>query len=79
MRRLLLTILILCAAAAAQAQRYRLPAFEGEPYIDTSTIIDTTAVAIEGSSQGLALWGRYAFSLHDKGQCVVLDLSLIHI
>lgn len=75
MRRLLLTILILCAAAAAQAQRYRLPAFEGEPYIDTSTIIDTTAVTIEGSSQGLALWGRYAFSLHDKGQCVVLDLK----
>ncbi|UKI17607.1 MAG: hypothetical protein L6V80_05270 [Bacteroidales bacterium] len=52
MRRLLLTILILCAAAAAQAQRYRLPAFEGEQYIDTSTIIDTTAVTIEGSSQG---------------------------
>ena len=48
MRRLLLTILILCAAAAAQAQRYRLPAFEGEQYIDTSTIIDTTAVTIEG-------------------------------
>ena len=75
MRRLLLTILILCAAAAAQAQRYPLPAFEGEQYIDTSTIIDTTAVTIEGSSQGLALWGRYAFSLHDKGQCVVLDLK----
>lgn len=77
MRHFILTALMaVCSATmSAQAQRYLLPSHEGELYLDTSELIDTTAVTIEGSSQGLALWGRYAFSLHDKGQCVVLDMK----
>lgn len=76
MRRFILTALaLICSAATAPAQRYLLPAYDGELYLDTSELIDTAAVSIEGSSQGLAIWGRYAFSLHDKGQCVVLDMK----
>ena len=76
MRRFILTALaLICSAATALAQRYMLPAYDGELYLDTSELIDTAAVSIEGSSQGLAIWGRYAFSLHDKGQCVVLDMK----
>ena len=32
-------------------------------------------VKVKGSSQGMAVWGRYAFMLHDGGQCVVIDLK----
>lgn len=32
-------------------------------------------VKVKGSSQGMAVWGRYAFMLHDKGQCVVIDIK----
>lgn len=31
-------------------------------------------VEVKGSSQGMAISGRYAFLLHDKGQCVIIDL-----
>ncbi|MBR4995885.1 MAG: hypothetical protein IKY82_07470 [Alistipes sp.] len=30
--------------------------------------------SIEGTTQGFAIWGRYGFSMHDKGQCVIIDL-----
>lgn len=59
-----------------QAQTYMLPDVnDAELYLDTSELIDTAKVSIKGSSQGLAIWGRYVFSLHDKGQCVVLDIK----
>ena len=32
-------------------------------------------VTVRGSSQGMAVWGRYAFLLHDQGQCVVVDIK----
>ena len=32
------------------------------------------SVEVVGSSQGMAIWGRYAFLMHDKGQCVVVDM-----
>lgn len=31
-------------------------------------------VEVRGSSQGMAISGRYAFLMHDKGQCVIIDL-----
>jgi hypothetical protein len=31
-------------------------------------------VEVVGSSQGMAIWRRYAFLMHDKGQCVVVDM-----
>lgn len=73
----LLIALLACALHPAKAQTPKTPLSEygAELYIDTSELIDTTAVTVKGSSQGLALWGRYAFSLHDKGQCVVLDMK----
>lgn len=76
--RIFTLMMFLCAATGAQAQRYLIPEHEGELYLDTSTLIDTTEIRIEGASQGLALWRRYAFSLHDKGQCVVLDMKRRH-
>lgn len=33
------------------------------------------AVEVKGSSQGMAIAGRYAFLMHDKGGCVVLDIK----
>ena len=30
---------------------------------------------VRGSSQGMAINGRYAFLLHDKGECVVVDMK----
>ena len=30
---------------------------------------------VKGSSQGMAIMGRYAFLMHDKGGCVVLDIK----
>ena len=32
-------------------------------------------VEINGTTQGFAIYGRYAFSMHDKGQCVIIDLK----
>ena len=32
-------------------------------------------VDVKGSSQGMAIYGRYAFLMHDKGQCVIIDLK----
>ncbi len=32
-------------------------------------------VQVRGSSQGMAVWKRYAFMLHDGGQCIVIDLK----
>lgn len=32
-------------------------------------------IQVKGSSQGMAVWGRYAFMLHDGGQCIVIDLK----
>ena len=32
-------------------------------------------VEVRGSSQGMAINGRYAFLMHDKGQCVVVDMK----
>lgn len=32
-------------------------------------------VAVVGSSQGMAISGRYAFLMHDRGGCVVIDLK----
>lgn len=31
-------------------------------------------VDVAGSSQGMAIYGRYAFLMHDKGQCVIIDM-----
>lgn len=32
-------------------------------------------VEVTGSSQGMAIDGRYAFLMHDKGQCVIVDMK----
>ena len=32
-------------------------------------------IEVRGSSQGMAINGRYAFLMHDKGQCVVVDMK----
>lgn len=31
-------------------------------------------IEVRGSSQGMAISGRYAFLMHDKGQCVIIDM-----
>lgn len=32
-------------------------------------------IQIKGSTQGFAIYGGYAFSMHDKGECVILDIK----
>lgn len=32
-------------------------------------------VKVKGSTQGFAIWGKYGFVLHDKGQCVIINLK----
>ena len=32
-------------------------------------------VKVKGATQGFAIWGKYGFVFHDKGQCVVIDMK----
>lgn len=72
---------ILCAAAAAQemavqggaARGGAAPVFSAREVLDVADILPDS-VSVAGSTQGFAIWGRYAFSLHDGGQCVVVDM-----
>lgn len=66
-----LLIMLLCASSVMAQGRVLA---EAEPFIDVAEILPDD-VAINGSTQGFAIHGRYGFSVHDKGQCVVIDLK----
>ena len=37
--------------------------------------ITPDSVIVKGATQGFAIWGKYGFVFHDKGQCVVIDMK----
>lgn len=70
MRRVLTTLLSIFVWCAASAQ----PLGEMELFVNVADLLPAD-VEVQGSTQGFAIKGRYGFSVHDKGQCVVIDLK----
>ena len=66
MRRLLLVCLCLNAAVCAMAQR---------PVVERLGDWLPEGVELHSTMQGMALYGRYAVTLRDGGQCLILDLK----
>ena len=58
----------------ALAQEYRGPELKPELVCELGKITPDD-VKIKGATQGFAIHGKYGFVLHDKGQCVVIDLK----
>ena len=56
------------------AQDYKGPELKPEFVCDLGQITPEN-VKVKGSTQGLAIWGKYGFVLHDKGQCVIIDIK----
>ena len=72
MRRSLCLLLMLFVAGSAYAQTKRTTPLE--EFVNVADLLPEDVV-VNGSTQGFAIYGRYAFSVHDKGQCVILDLK----
>lgn len=69
----LLLLLVVCPVAMAQSRHSRLE-LSMEEVCNVEDLLPED-VEIHGSSQGMAIYGRYAFLMHDKGQCVVIDIK----
>lgn len=75
MRRIGLILYIICIlCSTAHAQPPTVTVEDLERVVNVADIVSDD-IAINGTTQGFAIWGRYAFSVHDKGQCVILDLK----
>lgn len=70
--RTLYLILALCCTYTAVAQS--LPLGKAKFYANVEELLPDS-VEVKGSTQGFAIYGRYGFSVHDKGECVVIDLK----
>ena len=70
--RVLLLLVALLISVGAKAQKSLLG--ELEQYINVADLLPDT-IDVQGATQGFAIHGRYAFSMHDKGQCVIIDLK----
>ena len=71
MRRILLLALILLGLSSAVEASEPLKI---KYFLNVADIMPD-GIKVNGSSQGMAVWGRYAFLLHDQGQCVVVDIK----
>ena len=69
--RTLYLILALCCTYTAVAQS--LPLGKAKLFANVAELLPDS-VEVKGSTQGFAIYGRYGFSVHDKGECVVIDL-----
>lgn len=58
----------------ASAQEYKGPELTPEFVCDLGTLTPDN-VKVKGATQGFAIWGKYGFVFHDKGQCVVIDMK----
>lgn len=74
MKNLLCLLLTLLCAASATAQTENSVFSKIETYINVAELLPDNIV-VNGSTQGFAIYGRYGFSIHDKGQCVIIDLK----
>jgi hypothetical protein len=70
--RTLYLILALCCTYTAVAQG--LPLGKAKLFANVVELLPDS-VEVKGSTQGFAIYGRYGFSVHDKGECVVIDLK----
>ena len=66
--------LLLLSLCSGSAVAQKAPLAEAERFINVAELLPEN-VEINGSTQGFAIYGRYAFSVHDKGQCVVIDMK----
>lgn len=73
MRTRLTLLFVLCTLTVA-AQKLYAPLGQAELVCNVNDLLPTH-VEVNGSTQGLAIHGNYAFSMHDKGQCVIIDLK----
>lgn len=76
MKRLLTqTYLLACifACYAAMAQSGQSLSLNIDEICNVEELLPSD-IEVRGSSQGMAISGRYAFLMHDKGQCVIIDL-----
>lgn len=64
----------LVSGFVASAQEYKGPELTPEFVCDLGQITPEN-VKVKGSTQGFAIWGKYGFVLHDKGQCVIIDMK----
>ena len=71
MRRVLVCATMLLLGTIAWAQESVVG--ELEPYVNVEELLPAD-VEVQGATQGFAVYGRYGFSMHDKGQCVVIDM-----
>ena len=71
MRRTILLTLLLLTALAVRAQESVLAYVE--PFLNVADLLPDN-VEVQGATQGFAIHGRYGFSMHDKGQCVIIDM-----
>ena len=72
--RIFITLILLITSLAVTAQARKQPLGRTERVCNVNDLLPTN-IEISGSTQGLAIHGNYAFSMHDKGQCVIIDLK----
>lgn len=72
--RVIITLALLLASLSVAAQTTKQPLGPVEYVCDVSDLLPADA-EVAGSTQGFAIHGNYAFSMHDKGQCVIIDLK----
>lgn len=63
------TLLLWSVVATAQQANAGM-----ELFVDVAELLPAD-VEVQGATQGFAIYGRYGFSMHDKGQCVILDMK----
>ena len=70
----LTTLLLAMWSVASVAQQRIAPLGEAELVCNVNDLLPES-VEVKGSTQGFAIYGDYGFSMHDKGQCVIIDLK----
>ena len=68
-----LTVALMLGMTAG-AQGYNGPELRPEIVCELG-LLTPDSVKVKGATQGFAIWGKYGFVFHDKGQCVVIDLK----
>ncbi len=67
--------LIFCLMSfTTMAQRHAAPLGKARFVCNVDDLLPSD-IQIKGSTQGFAIYGGYAFSMHDKGECVILDIK----
>ena len=72
--RILITLLVVMWGCVVSAQQMAMPLGEAELVCNVNDLLPED-VEVNGATQGFAIYGRYGFSMHDKGQCVIIDLK----